>query len=234
MSTYSGETVTRVNQYTNLALNEGLFDQLMTAVDNQLDKQFKLDRIRGTAYGEVYVASIQGAMQNATQYLLGTMFTEEQRAKLVAETSLTAKQEEKIDIEKQLLELEREKLRFEIDKLYPLQELKATAEVTLIEAQISKINKEIEFLTAKIRTEQANTTMGIADANSLIGKQMDILSAQKLGFAGDLQIKATKILSEYDTVFLSVWETPGAAELALKTREQLALATAMAQDIKDI
>lgn len=228
-STYTPETIkdAKYPQFTNVKLNEGLFDQLMAAVDHHLDKQYKAQRIRGTDYAQAYVGSMQGVMQNATQYLLGQLLIEEQGAKLTAETSLTEKNEQKIDAEIDLIELEKEKLRFEIEQLYPLQKLKVEAEIRLIDANIlkvteeinhmqaqqvlwvkqgEKIDKEIEFLTAKIVTETANVTAGIADDQSLVGRQITLLQAQKMGFGGDLYIKASKIHADYDGIYQSIQE----------------------------
>lgn len=228
-STYTPETIkdAKYPQFTNVKLNEGLFDQLMAAVDHHLDKQYKAQRIRGTDYAQAYVGSMQGVMQNTTQYLLGQLLIEEQGAKLTAETSLTEKNEQKIDAEIDLIELEKEKLRFEIEQLYPLQKLKVEAEIRLIDANIlkvteeinhmqaqqvlwvkqgEKIDKEIEFLTAKIVTETANVTAGIADDQSLVGRQILLLQAQKMGFGGDLYIKASKIHADYDGIYQSIQE----------------------------
>lgn len=250
---YSPETPkTTYPQYTNLALGEGLFDQLMAAVDKHLDKQYKDNRLRGTQYAEVYVGSIQGVMQNTTQYLLGQLLIEEKATQMAADTSLTIKQEQKIDAEIKLMALEEEKLRFEIDVLYPLQKIKVEAEIALINAQILKItaeiamleaqqvlmlkqalkiDKEIEYLTAKIRTEQANTIASIADSGSLIGKQIALLGAQKLGFAGDLHVKAAKVYADYDAVFQSVQEDPNSATLRSGALGALGSATTTANAI---
>ena len=236
-------------QYTNLALKEGLFDQLMSSVDFHLDKQFKSNRLTGADYAKVYVGSIQGVMQNTTQYLLGIMLIDEQKQKAQAEIELVEKQTEKMDVEIDLLELEKIKLRYQIEEMLPLEKqklewevlrteqeylllkeqiLKVIAEVTLINAQVSltnaqtslagkqedKIDKEIEFMTYKILTEKANTISGVAATDSLIGKQMSLLTAQKLGFAGDLKIKAGKLHADYDAVAQGVLEIPENTTLA--------------------
>lgn len=220
--------------FTNLALGEGLVDQLMATVNHHIDLQYKQNRLKGSDFAQVYVGSITAVMQFSTQYLLGTLLIDEQKDKLVAETSLTTKQEEEIEIRIGVLELEKEKLRFEIDQLFPLMVLKAQAEVDLINAQILKIteeinhmqaqqvlfvkqglklDKEIDFMAAKIVTETANTVAGVADQDSLIGRQMSLLAAQKLGFAGDLQIKLAKVYADYDVVFQTVHEVPEDATL---------------------
>jgi len=214
-------------QYTNLALSEGLFDQLMKTVQHHLDTQFEDQRIRGSEYAKVYLGSMEAVLTNTTQYLLGQLLIDEQKSKMGAETSLIGKNEEKIDGELLLIELERLKLKYEVEHLMPLlklraekENLKIDAEILLITAQISlaekqedKIDQEILFLIEKVRSESANTQSGVAAAGSLIGKQMSLLTAQKLGFAGDIQMKGAKLYADYDAVFQTVQEVPGAATL---------------------
>jgi len=225
-------------QFTNLALNEGLVDQLMATVNHHLDLQYNQGRLTGSDFAQVYVGSLQSVMQFSTQYLLGILLIDEQKAKALAETSLIAKQEDKIDGELALIELQKAELRYRIEELLPLEkqrlELEAVkiqqeglliaAQITKIDAEIDylqaqeammlkqaeKIDKEIEFLDWKIATERANTVDG---AGGLIGRQMSLLAAQKLGFAGDIQVKAAKVYADYDAVFQSVQENPGDSTL---------------------
>jgi len=214
-------------QYTNLALGEGLFDQLMTTVNFHLDQEFKKQRIRGTEYSKVYLGSMESVMLNTTQYLLGSLLIEQQKAKLIVETLR--------------LELENEKLEYEIEHLLPLTKLltqaqidKITAEISLLGKQEDKIDKEILFLTAKINTENANVSGTGISADSVIGRQIALLKAQKLGFAGDLQLKAGKLFSDYDVVFQTTQENPADVDLTTITQTQIALAQTTASDIKAI
>lgn len=236
MTNHPDSTPAKYPAYTNLALGDGLLDQLMRTVQHHLDLEYKKNRIKGADYAKVYVGAIESVMMNTTQYLLGTMLINEQKAKAEAETSLTLKQEEKIDGDIRLIDLEEIKLRYQIDELLPLEKLRVEADIIkitneglLIAAQIlkidqeiinliaqasllgkqeDKIDQEILFLIQKVITESANTTAGVADPESLIGKQISLLSAQKLGFAGDIQVKLAKLYADYDAVFQSVHEVP--------------------------
>lgn len=220
-------------QFTNLKLNEGLFDQLMATVEFHVKREFTEQRISSADYAKVYLGSLEAVLANSTQYLLGIVLLEQQKLKLAAEIKM--------------LELEAEKLRFEIDFMYPAQLikleqegiliaaqvrlaeaniLKTEAEIRkidaeilmlesqklLIDAQIDKIRKEIEFLTAKIKTEEANTGEGFT-AGSIIGRQTALLKAQKLGFSGDLYIKQAKLHADYAAVWQSVQENDNEAAL---------------------
>jgi hypothetical protein len=202
--------------FTNHGLGEGILDQLMIAVEYHVNKQFDEGRIDSASYGQVYLGALEAAMTQATQFLLGQLLIDEKRRGQ---------------------DLNNQKTEFEIEFMLPKQLELITAQIAKIDAEISllgkqedKIDKEIEFLTYKILTERANTEAGIADDASLIGKQMTLLTAQRLGFAGDIQVKVGKLFADYDAVYQStqehVWETLNEdnTQSKLQVAEQLATA----------
>jgi len=207
-------------QYTNLALHDGLFDQLMAAHKYHLDIEWNEQRIKGDLYAKVYLGSMESVLQNCTQYLLGILLLDEKQDNLIAQTNLTIQQTK-------LAEVETAKAQFELDVLMPLQAEKLEGEIALLAAQVLLTNaqtdktiKEIEYITAKIMTERANTE-DLADPQSLIGKQITLLTAQKFGFAGDIQTKTAKLFADYDAVLQSVQENP--AQVALTVDAQTAI-----------
>jgi len=201
--------------YTNLKLRDGLFDQLMATVDHHLQNEWKAQRLRGDAWTKVYLGSMEAVMANTTQYLLGILLIDQKKAQIL--------------LENDLLELKKEELRFKIDQLYPLEVIKTNAEIDLINAQIGKISKEIEYITQKIVTEVANVDSTGVDPASIIGRQTDLLYAQKLGFAGDIRNKAAKMYADYDGLYMSVLETsPATLGFDADAHIQLALDTATA------
>jgi len=214
-------------QYTNLALGEGLFDQLMTTVNHHLQQEYEKQRIRGTEYSKVYLGSMESVMLNTTQFLIGTMLLEHQKAKLV--------------IEARLLELEETKLEYEIEHILPLTKLlteaqidKITAEISLLGKQEDKIDKEILFLTAKINTENANIDSTGVDTDSIIGRQTALLKAQKLGFAGDLQLKASKLFADFDVVYQTTQELLERDTLEIATISHITQVEDIVDDIEAI
>lgn len=199
-------------QYTNLALGDGLFDQLMSAIKHHLDIEFTSQRITGDSYSKVYLGSIEAVLGNTTQYLLGILLIDEKRDHILAQ----------MDVSRE----EARQTAYETDFILPAQLLKIQAETKLLGAQYdltvaqtAKTNKEIEFLTEKIKSESANTDQTVADLGSLIGRQQDLLRIQGLGFSGDLEAKAAKLNADYDSVFQSVQEVPDASSLATNAIE---------------
>ena len=109
----------------------------------------------------------------------------------------------------QLAKLQQETILIEIQgRLAEQNILLAEAQTRLTEQQILKLEKEIEYLTAKILTERANTEEDIAENNSLVGRQITLLHAQKEGFAGDIYSKTAKLHADYAVVYQSVQEVP--------------------------
>jgi hypothetical protein len=212
--------------FTNLGLGEGIFDQLMLAVRHHINEEYDAGRIQSDTFAQVYLGAIESAMTQATQYLLGQLLIDEKRRGQ---------------------DLQNQKAEYELEVMLPKQvELtdkqidKITAEISLmtkqeakLDKEMEKIDKEIEFLTAKIVTERANTEGGLADATSLIGKQIALLTAQRLGFAGDIQTKVGKLFADYDAVFQSVQEFEEATTLSPdSTQVKLGVAEDIAVDIR--
>lgn len=220
----AADTPNTYPHYTNRGLDQGIFDQLMTAVKHHVQDEFDAGRIQAETYGPVYLGALEAAMQNATQYLLGLLLIDEKRRSA---------------------DLDNQKAEYELETLLPLdaqlkqaQIDKIAAEISLIgkqedliDSQILKIAKEIEFLAAKIMTERANVEDAIAHANSLIGKQITLLTAQRLGFAGDIYTKVGKLWADYDAVFQSVQEVETGTNLSVLTQAELDSATGIAAQI---
>jgi hypothetical protein len=220
-------------RYTNRALNEGLFDQLMEAVKYHIEQEYQNSRITGESWTKVYLGSLEAVLGNSTQYLLGTLLLDEKADQLAAQIDLTQAQTRQTD--------------YETDNILPAQLAKLEAETALLVAQLAlvqaqtsltakqedKIDKEIEFLTAKIKTEEANTDETIADTGSLIGRQIDLLRIQGLGFAGDLEVKVAKVHADYDTVFQSVQEVPDASTVSQNTADATVFVLQTVEKMKD-
>jgi len=119
MATLTNEDLTSAS---NLRMSEdgqctvhgsGTFDDIMEAVNLHLKAQFKLGRIQGGDYAKVYAESLQAALGNAVQYLLGQ-----------ANADLIAAQIRQID--ENIL-----KIKAEVE-LINAQKLKADAETALL------------------------------------------------------------------------------------------------------
>ena len=129
--------------FTSLGLREGLFDQLMIAMKAHIHEEYKQQRITSADYSRVFLGIMEAALTNTTQFLMAGLLLDLQKAKLEAEI--------------RLIDLEGEKLRYEIDYMYPAQLIKLQqegllimAQIELAEAQILKTQAEIDKINAEI------------------------------------------------------------------------------------
>lgn len=196
--------------YTNRNLDDGVFEQLMAAVKHHVHQEFKDGRIQADQYASVYLGLTEACLTSSTQYLLGMLLLDEKRRGL---------------------DLANQKAEYELEEILPVQLTKLLAEIDLINKQIEKIDKEMEFLDAKIMSERANTEAGIAAAGSLIGKQITLLTAQRMGFAGDIYTKVGKLWADYDAVYQSVQEVEASVNLSSSTQSELTNAKSVASAI---
>ena len=136
----------------------GLFDEIMSTLKKHIDVEYDKQRIRGADYTKVWLGSMEAALANTTQYLLGNALMDVQRRKIEAEILA-------IEAEREKTELERDKLQFEINELLPLQKQqlqlqvdKLAAEIPLIQAQIDKIYAETDLIHTQDATAKWNLT----------------------------------------------------------------------------
>jgi hypothetical protein len=109
----------------------GIFDKLMTAVNNQIETQYLNNRITGSDYATVYLGSIQSVLQQSIQFVLQEQLTEAQIDDVVAGTALKAKQAE-------IAEVERLAKQYEVDNILPEQLIKLQEEIDLLQTQDSE------------------------------------------------------------------------------------------------
>lgn len=77
----------------------GIFDKLMKSVEAHLDEQYDKNRIRGADYTTVYLGSMQTAMSQAIQFLLGEQTADKQAELLVVQAAEVVKATLRTDLE---------------------------------------------------------------------------------------------------------------------------------------
>lgn len=146
--------------------------------------------------------------------------TEQEKLKTAAEVLNLPKQGERLDAEVALLDkqaltevqqtlrvtaetdkLEQEKTNLvKQEKVLAAQECKLKAEYDMILKQVIKIASEAALLDQKKVTESAQTSGGIAAADSTLGRQNNLFLNQANGFIRDAEQKAAKMLIDSWTV----------------------------------
>jgi hypothetical protein len=193
--------------YTSGAVGgTGSFDVLMSGVMAQLKGEYSAGRITGAEYTKAYVALVQAAMQNATQFLLGRDQAYWQavnaqiaaiQARVTLETSKLQAVTVRIEAEtaKANLALVKAKigtedaqygqLKFNVDNLMPVQLSIAEAQLLLVQEQ----GQVQRAQTLDTRTDGA-TVVGV------LGQQKALYAQQITSYKRDAEQKAAKLFSD--------------------------------------
>lgn len=211
-----------INQVTESSLDgDGDFDKLMQTVTLHLGKEFEKGRITGVDYSNVYLGAMTQVLAQAIQFRLTkdqaaaqAELLDAQRLNVLDEISYRAKQKELLDEEiklkaaqtqqtiKQTELLDEQILIAKQELLLKEKELElAEVQKELSKAQVEKIEQEIALLNQKTITETAQT---VNPGGGLLGKQLELYSAQIQGFTNDDIQKRAKIKIDSQTaIFVS-------------------------------
>lgn len=196
----------------------GVFDELMTSVQVNLEEEYTKSRIKGSDYTKVYLGGLESVLTQSIVFLLGRQQADKQ-------AELLQRQIDKMDIEiinegiqTELLEKEKGKLDAEIalliEQLVYLknQSIKLAQDGALVDqntanalttngvilAQIDKVLAEVALLEQKVFTEQAQIR-DIVDNElvvGVIGKENALRAQQTEGFKRDSEQKLLKIMTD--------------------------------------
>jgi hypothetical protein len=176
----------------------GTFDYLMAAFRAHLDREYENGRITGSEYTKTYIALTEGAMSNATQFLLGKDAAhwnaigaqlQARQAEIGVVTARVQLQAEKTKL--QLLKFETltaqvnyaltkmrlatesinfDTAKFQLDEMLPLQK-------TLVGKQVEQTTAEIASVTART-AQTVEETKGVVNNNDLQPQRKALLLAQ--------------------------------------------------------
>jgi len=194
----------------------GVFDTLMRANKAHLEAEFTKNRIKGAEYATVYLGSLESVLRASVEFLL-------QKDKLSLEALLLEQQillakvgVEKAQAELKLLQQSLLKIPAEIALLtqqtsnLAAEALNIPKQGLVLDGQKCKLNAEFDLLTAEKLKSAAETTLlgqkqvtekaqvmsiGV-DADSVIGKQKALYTAQTEGFKRDAEQKAAKLMTD--------------------------------------
>lgn len=156
---------------------DGVFDTLMRGMVGHLELEFNKNRLRGADYAQVYLSSLTPVLQNAVVFLLQKDEAANKANLVQAQIDMTKLQAELIQ-----LEIQREALTR-----------------SLIEAQVKKINRDIQsmditdqLLTAQVAQQKAETANTTQQLQNLI-TQKSLLDAQVLQQKAETLIAAQQL-----------------------------------------
>jgi hypothetical protein len=169
------------------AEGQGTFDVLMRSVKKHLDEEFRKGAIKGPEYSQVYLGSLNLAMQTGLSFLL-------QKQKTGLEVDLLNKQLaladiglQKATVELAMLTASQPKIQAEIDQLaaqtalVTQQKLNLIAEGlnipkqgALLDSQVLIAAKQVEIATAELAIKQQQIDVAIAEVGIAEAKLVNI------------------------------------------------------------
>jgi hypothetical protein len=194
----------------------GTFDVLMRAMKTHIDKEFLQGRMKGPEYAEVYLGSVNAAMQTGLQFLLTQKKIDLEAALLAQQIQLATVQVQTANAELAIAQASLAKVNAEVlqsqaqTALVQQQKTNAVTEETVLAAQACKLQAEFDLtletkvktaqettlLAQKVATEKAQITAMGVDDDSVVGRQKSLYVAQTDGFKRDAEQKAAKLMAD--------------------------------------
>jgi hypothetical protein len=163
---------------------KGLFDELMRSVKAHLDHEYKEQRIRGADYTQAYIASMQAALGNAVQYLIGIRLLDAELKKLEADTQISIVEKARIETQTELLEAQIDQTEAQTIQIGEQTKL-TVAQTEQVEAKTNQIPLENDQLIAQTAQIEAKTAQIPLENDQLVAQtaqteaQTTLITAQK-------------------------------------------------------
>lgn len=207
------ERLTNEDLTTRVVDGSGVFDALMSGLSAHLKKEYEQNRITGEQYTKAYTASLGGALQTATSFLLGRdqAYWQAVLAQIQARTS-------EIQVVTARVQLEVAKAQLATARI---QAMNAEAEFALTKMKIA--TEDQQYCLLKVQTEQGEYTLtqilptqktlleeqvevqraqtmdtrtnGVVIRGS-VGKQKDLYTQQITSYQRDAEVKAAKLFTD--------------------------------------
>ena len=207
------EKLTNEDLTTRVVDGSGVFDALMSGLSAHLKKEYEQNRITGEQYTKAYTASLGGALQTATSFLLGRdqAYWQAVLAQMQARTT-------EIQVVTARVQLEVAKAQLATARI---QALNAEAEFGLTKMKIA--TEDQQYCLLKMQTEQGEYTLNEimptqktlleeqvevqraqtldtrtngAEIRGSVGKQKDLYTQQITSYQRDAEVKAAKLFTD--------------------------------------
>lgn len=214
---------------TGVVGGTGAFDVLMKSTRAHLREEYDAGRITGAEYTKAYIAMTQGAMANATQFLLSReqAFWEAQKGQVAVIAGLTDLELQKLRITQARLEavttrvnFARAKIslaledlnfgtaKFNLEQILPqeleLKELQGqsiVSQTALTDKQLDRLVSEISLTDAQV-TKLAKDTDFVVAQTGQVTSQIELTEAQTLKLASDKSLVDAEVLKSSEELTL--------------------------------
>lgn len=184
----------------------GTFDYLMSGFAAHLQHEFEKGRITGSEYTKAYIALTEGAMSNATQFLLGrdqaywAAITAQLQAQAAQAAVITARVQlaaAKVQLVALQYEANTNKVNYALSKMKLSESSMAFCIARYNYTELLPLQKLL--VSEQVDTQRGQTTDLRQDGTPItgqIGKQKDLYTQQITSYIRDAEIKAAKIFSD--------------------------------------
>ena len=153
----------------------GVFDELMRTIKSHVHEELSEGRITEKAYSEVYLGSLQYALNAATSYALSYEKANKELEVLDEQIKQNQKQNELLELQKEQLRIANETAQFNLDYILP--------------EQLIQMKKPNEKLTEEINDTIAQTTH--VTAQTVLVKKQEALVDEQIRDAKDKHTNPT-------------------------------------------
>lgn len=191
--------LTNADLTTGQVGGSGTFDALCAGVSAQLRNEFEKGRITGAEYTKAYIALIEAAMGNATQFLLGRdqAFWQAQQAQINAITAQVQLELTKYQLATAATELELSKANYALTKLKLASEEMAYGTAQYQLDNLLPLQKSL--LTEQINAQRAQTSDTRSDGtvvSGTSGAQKSLYLQQITSYKRDAENKTVKLWTD--------------------------------------
>ena len=207
------EKLTNEDLTTRVVDGSGVFDALMSGLSAHLKKEYEQNRITGEQYTKAYTASLGGALQTATSFLLGRdqAYWQAVLAQMQARTT-------EIQVVTARVQLEVAKAQLATARIQAI-----TAEVEFGLTKMKIATEDQQYCLLKVQTEQGEYTLNNimptqktlledqvevqrsqtldtrtngVEIKGSVGKQKDLYTQQITSYQRDAEVKAAKLFTD--------------------------------------
>ena len=142
----------------------GVFDELMRTIKSHVHEELSEGRITEKAYSEVYLGSLQYALNAATSYALSYEKANKELEVLDEQIKQNQKQNELLELQKEQLRIANETAQFNLDYILPEQLIQ-------MKKQNEKLTEEINHTIAQATHVTAQTVL-VKKQEALVDEQI--------------------------------------------------------------
>lgn len=177
---------------------DGAFDNIMTAMQTRLDREFKKNRLKGPDYAKVYLGSYEASLMNTVQFLLGRQeasakadLIKEQIKTEVEQRKLVQAQISKMAAEERLIEGQIDKMEQEI--LVMKGEVSMIPhKIDLLKAQVIKMQKEGELIDGQIKKMTQEILLMTRQAEKMLS-EIELMKKQVIKMDDEILLMKSQV-----------------------------------------